>query len=175
MDEPTASLTQQEVELLFGIVRDLRANGVTVVDGWSTAYYTHFSGSSGRGPQPMVVSYASSPAAEFIFADPPVEESPTASILEPGACYRQIEFVGILSGTQNRSLAEKFVDYMLDAPFQEDVPLQMFVYPVNSSAALLPEFIQWAQVAKQPAALDPALVAANRDEWIARWTEILLP
>jgi thiamine transport system substrate-binding protein len=154
---------------------DLRDNGVTVVDGWSTAYYTNFSGSSGRGPQPMVVSYASSPAAEFIFADPPVEEAPTASILGPGACYRQIEFVGILSGTQNRSLAEKFVDYMLDAPFQEDVPLQMFVYPVNSSAALLPEFIQWAQVAEQPAALDPALVAANRDEWIARWTEILLP
>ena len=43
--------------------RALRENGVTVVDGWETAYYTNFSASSGQGPQPMVVSYASSPAA----------------------------------------------------------------------------------------------------------------
>ncbi len=153
----------------------LRDNGVTVVDGWNTAYYTNFSASSGHGPQPLVVSYASSPAAEFIFADPPVEESPTASILGPGACYRQIEFVGILSGTRNRALAEKFVDYMLDVTFQEDIPLQMFVYPVNASATLPPEFVRWAQVPEQPASLDPALVAAHRDEWIARWTETVFP
>ncbi len=153
----------------------LRDNGVTVVDGWSTAYYTNFSASSGRGPQPLVVSYASSPAAEFIFADPPLEESPTASILGPGACYRQIEFVGILSGAKNRALAEKFVDYMLDVPFQEDVPLQMFVYPVNSSAGLPDEFVRWAQAAEAPASLDPALIAAKRDEWIARWTETVFP
>jgi len=31
MDEPTASLTQKEQHLLFGVVRDLRANGVGVV------------------------------------------------------------------------------------------------------------------------------------------------
>lgn len=153
----------------------LRDNGVTVVDGWSTAYYTNFSGSSGRGPQPLVVSYASSPAAEFIYSDPPVEEAPTASVLGPGACYRQIEFVGILKGASNRRLAEKFVDYMLDVTFQEDMPLQMFVYPVNPSAVLPEEFARWAQVAEQPAALDPALIAAHRDEWIARWTETVLP
>ena len=31
MDEPTASLTQKEVELLFAVVRDLRASGVGVI------------------------------------------------------------------------------------------------------------------------------------------------
>ena len=31
MDEPTASLTQKEVELLFGVVRELRAGGVGVI------------------------------------------------------------------------------------------------------------------------------------------------
>lgn len=152
----------------------LRDNGLVVVGGWETAYYTNFSASSGRGPQPMVVSYASSPAAEVIFADPPVETAPTASILGSGACFRQIEFVGILSGTPNRSLAEKFVDFMLDVPFQEDLPLQMFVYPVNRNAALPPEFVQWAQVAPQPARLDFDLIAAGRDGWIAAWTETVL-
>jgi len=152
----------------------LRANGLTVVDGWNTAYYTNFSASSGRGPQPLVVSYASSPAAEVIYADPPVDESPTASVLGPGTCFRQIEFVGILAGTQNRALAEKFVDFMLSQEFQEDIPLQMFMYPVNPAAQLPPEFVQWAQVADMPAALDPALIEVNRDAWIAAWTETVL-
>jgi thiamine transport system substrate-binding protein len=152
----------------------LRANGLIVVDGWNTAYYTNFSASSGHGPQPLVVSYASSPAAEVIYADPPVEVAPTASILGTGTCFRQIEFVGILQGTQNRALAEKFVDFMLSQQFQEDIPLQMFMYPVNPAAQLPPEFIQWAQVADHPAALDPAFIGANRDAWIAAWTETVV-
>ena len=79
----------------------------------------------------MVVSYGSSPAAEVIFADTPLTEAPTASIVAPDTCFRQVEFVGILKGTQQRALAEKFVDFMLSTPFQEDMPLQMFVFPVN--------------------------------------------
>ncbi len=154
--------------------RALRANGLVVVDDWETAYFTNFSASSGRGPQPLVVSYASSPAAEVIYADPPVSEAPTASILAPGTCFRQIEFVGILKGTRQRALARKFVDFMLSVPFQEDVPLQMFVYPVNRKASLPAEFVQWAEVAQQPASLDPALIAANRERWIAEWTEAVL-
>ncbi len=152
----------------------LRDNGLSVVDGWSTAYYTNFSASSGRGPQPMVVSYASSPAAEVIFADPPVDESPTASILGEGACFRQIEFAGILKGTQKRALAEKFIEFMLSLKFQEGIPLQMFMYPVVPGANLPPEFVQWAQVAEQPASLDPALIDANREAWIAAWTETVI-
>ncbi len=152
----------------------LKANEVTVVDGWSTAYYTNFSASSGRGAQPLVVSYASSPAAEVIFADPPITEAPTASLLAPEACFRQVEFVGILKGTRNRPLAEKFIDFMLGKQFQEDLPLQMFVYPVNQQADLPLEFIRWAQVAKQPAMLDPARIAAGRDGWIKAWTETVL-
>jgi thiamine transport system substrate-binding protein len=152
----------------------LRANGLVVVDDWNTAYYTDFSGSSGRGPQPLVVSYASSPAAEVIYADPPVDSAPTASVLAPGTCFRQIEFVGILAGTPHRSLARKFVDFMLDIQFQQDMPLQMFVYPVNADASLPPQFVQWAQVATQPASLDPATVAAGRDQWIAAWTQTVV-
>ena len=147
----------------------LKANGVSVVDGWETAYYTNFSASSGKGPQPMVVSYASSPAAEVIYASEPLTEAPTASILE--GCYRQIEFVGILKGTQNRALAEKFIDYMLSPEFQSDLPLNMFVYPVNPAANLPEEFTKYAQTALQPSSLDPA---ANREAWIQAWTETVI-
>lgn len=153
---------------------DLRDNGVAVADGWETAYYTNFSASSGQGAQPMVVSYGSSPAAEVIFAETKLDDAPTASILGPETCYRQIEFVGILQGTANRALAEDFVDFMLSKQFQEDLPMQMFVYPVLPSAQLPAEFVDYAQQPDQPASLDSALIAEKRDQWIQDWTETVL-
>jgi thiamine transport system substrate-binding protein len=152
----------------------LRANGVVVVDGWETAYYTNFSGSSGHGSQPLVVSYASSPAAEVVFSTTPLKDSPIGSILGPGTCFRQIEFVGILKGTKNLTLAEKFVDFMLGQQFQEDMPLQMYVFPVNPAARFPDVFTKYAQIPDQPAILDPAVIAAGRDRWVQAWTETVL-
>jgi thiamine transport system substrate-binding protein len=154
--------------------KQMRANDVKVDDGWETAYYTDFSGSSGKGPRPLVVSYASSPPAEVIFATPTPPEAPTASMTGPDTCFRQIEFVGILKGTQNLALAQKWVDYMLGPEFQADMPLQMFVFPANPGVALPPEFKQWAQVPAQPATLKPDDIAAQRDAWIAAWTQTVL-
>jgi thiamine transport system substrate-binding protein len=154
--------------------KGLRENGVVVVNDWETAYYTNFSGSSGKGPQPMVVSYGSSPPAEVIFAEQPLDEAPTASIVAPDTCFRQIEFVGILKGTSQRALAEKWVDYMLDRRFQEDMPLQMFVFPVNRQAQLPEAFVKYAQIPEKPATLDPNLIAEKREAWIEAWTETVL-
>jgi thiamine transport system substrate-binding protein len=154
--------------------RALKENGVVVVNDWDTAYYTNFSASSGKGLQPMVVSYASSPAAEVIYASSPLTESPTASITAPKTCYRQEEYVGILKGTKNQAMAQKFVDFMLDVQFQEDMPLQMLVYPVNKNAAISPEFEKFAQIASDPASLDPQLISEKRDQWIKDWSEVML-
>lgn len=153
--------------------QSLKDNGVVVVDGWETAYYTNFSASSGKGPQPMVVSYASSPAAEVFFASEPLTESPTGSIVASGMCFRQIEFAGILKNGQNRDLAEKFVDFMLGKQFQEDMPLNMFVFPVNQTAQLPEIFVQYAQATDQPAAISYEEISANRDAWIEAWAEVM--
>ena len=149
-------------------------NNVVVVNDWETAYYTNFSASSGQGPQPMIVSYGSSPPVEVYYAETELEDAPTASIIGPNTCFRQIEFVGILKGTANRDLAEAFIDFMLDKDFQSDIPLQMFVFPVNSNAVLPKVFTQYAQIPDQPATLDPALIDANREDWINAWMEIVL-
>jgi thiamine transport system substrate-binding protein len=154
--------------------RALKDNGVVVVDSWETAYYTNFSGSSGKGPQPMIVSYASSSAAEVVFAEKPLDDSPTASIVGPDTCFRQIEYVGILKGTRQLALAEKFINFMLSTQFQEDMPLQMFVYPVNQNANLPDAFVKYAQIAKEPDALASDVIAANRDKWIQEWTGVVL-
>ena len=154
--------------------KQLKANGVKVDDGWEAAYYTDFSGSSGKGPQPLVVSYASSPPAEVVFAKTPPTDAPTGSVVGDAACFRQIEFVGVLKGAKNPDLARKFVDFMLSVQFQEDMPLQMFVFPVNPQAKLPEAFVKYAQVPKSPATLAPDDIAQNRDTWIQKWTETVL-
>jgi thiamine transport system substrate-binding protein len=151
----------------------LRANDLLITDGWSAAYWGEFSAAS-DGDRPIVVSYASSPAAEVVFADPPIDVPPTAAVIAPGSCYRQVEFVGILRGTENRELAEKLVDFMLDRQFQEAIPLHMFVFPAYSAASLPDVFVRWAAVSDEPAMLDAALVDANREAWIQAWTDVTL-
>jgi len=152
---------------------DLRANDLLVTNGWEDAYYGHFSVAS-DGDRPLVVSYGSSPPAEFIFADPPVDEAPSASIVAPGTCFRQIEFAGILTGTEHEELAQKWIDYMLSEPFQEDMPLNMFVFPANENAGLPEAFIDWAQIPDQPVTLPPDRIQAERENWIEAWTEVVL-
>jgi thiamine transport system substrate-binding protein len=152
---------------------DLRANGVLVTDGWEDAYWGQFSAAS-EGDRPLVVSYASSPPAEVYYAEEPLEEAPTAAILADDTCFRQIEFVGILAGTQHRKAAEKLVDFMLSKRFQEDIPLQMFVFPVSQDAELPDVFVQHAAVPDKPATVDPAEIEDKREAWIEAWTETVL-
>lgn len=154
--------------------RSLVANDVLVVNDWETAYYQEFTGSAGRGPRPIVVSYGSSPPFEMLYAESPPAEPPTAAVTGPLSCFRQIEFVGILAGAENRDLAERWVDFMLSLPFQEDLPLNMFVFPVNRDAVLQKEFVDFLAVPDEPALLDPAVIAANRERWIREWTEVVL-
>ena len=149
--------------------KGLKANDVKVVDGWETAYYTEFTRAGGT--RPIVVSYSSSPAYEV---QNPKDGSPTAALVADGACFRQIEFVGILKGTQNRDLAEKWVDFMLSTAFQEDMPGQMYVFPVNPAAKLDELFTQFLVSPQEPAFVSLEEIAANREKWIEAWTEVVL-
>jgi thiamine transport system substrate-binding protein len=151
----------------------LRENGVLVVDGWEEAYTVRFSGAAGsRGKRPIVVSYASSPPAEVIFRDPKPSEAPTGVIED--SCFRQIEFAGVLRGAANEDGARKLVDFMLSERFQEDIPLQMFVFPAREDAALPPEFEKFAVVPSRPLDLPPDEIEENRERWVDEWTDIVV-
>ena len=153
--------------------KKLRDNDVLVTNGWKTAYWGHFSAAS-KGNRPIVVSYATSPPAEVYFSKKPLDEAPTAAVTGPETCFRQIEFVGILKGTKNRKLAEKLVDFLLGKMFQEDIPLQMFVFPANKSAGLPEVFTKHATIAEKPVQVAPEAIAANREKWIEAWTDTVL-
>ncbi len=151
----------------------LKANGVLVSDSWDDAYDTQFSGGSGKGSRSLVVSYASSPAAEVYYAAPQPSESPVGTMFD--GCFRQIEYAGVLAGASQPALAGQWVDFMLSKQVQEDIPLQMFVYPVRTDAQLPPVFQQFAEVAPAPLTMPYDVIGQNRDQWIAQWTDIVLP
>jgi thiamine transport system substrate-binding protein len=152
--------------------RNLRANDVLVVDGWEEAYTVRFSGSSGKGSRPIVVSYASSPPAEVIFAGRPLAEAPTAVV--EASCFRQVELAGVLRGAPNEQGARELIDFMLSPAFQRDVPTSMFVFPVRAGVALPSAFERWAVVPARPLSLPPEEIGANRDRWIREWTDVVL-
>ncbi len=154
--------------------RDLRANDVFVAEGWEDAYYGQFSGSSGDGDRPLVVSYATSPAAEVFFADPQPAESPTGNILTPGETFRQVEFVGVLKGASQPELAHQWVDFMLGPDFQADIPLQMWVYPARTDTPLPEVFTLHAQQPDQPVSIAPDAIDAGREGWLRDWTDAVL-
>ena len=153
--------------------QQLRANGVEVTSGWEDAYYGKFSGgSTSEGSKPLVVSYASSPVAEVVFADPPVDEAPTGVIT--AGCYRQIEGAGILTGTDHEDEARELIDFLLSPRVQADVPLSMFVYPVRSDVDLPAEFEADAVAPDQVSELAPDVIEEHRDEWIKAWNDIVV-
>jgi thiamine transport system substrate-binding protein len=150
----------------------LRDNAVLVVEDWDTAYYSSFSGGSGEGDRPLVVSYATSPVAEVVFADPPITEAPTGVVARQ--CFRQVEYAGVLHGSKAPELARQFVDFMLSEDFQSDIPLNMYVFPASPNADVPDVFERYAAVVGDSAGLDPAQIAANRDRWVQEWTDVVL-
>lgn len=150
----------------------LRENKIKIVNDWETAYYTEFSRWGGN--RPIVLSYNSSPVFEILFSEEPMDKPPTKAVVIAGSCYRQIEFVGILKGTDNRENAEKFIDFLLSPQFQEDIPLQMFVFPVNKNARLDETFINFLEIPDNPIMLEPEDIALNREDWIREWTDTVI-
>ncbi|MEO6126233.1 MAG: thiamine ABC transporter substrate-binding protein [Ilumatobacteraceae bacterium] len=151
---------------------DLRNNGITVVDGWDQAYYESFSGSSGKGPSPLVVSYGSSPPAEVIYGDPRPATAPTAVI--ESTCFHQVEFAGILAGTDHPEAAGQLIDFLISKQFQDVLPLTLFVYPARTDAAVPAEFTEFSIRPTNPLSLPAADIEANAQDWVSQWTNLVV-
>lgn len=148
----------------------LAEGGVTVTSGWSDAYYGEFV--QGGGDKTVVLSYATSPVAEVFYADPAIDSSPTGVMTD--GCFRQIEFAGVLKGTEHQAESEALIDFMLGDVFQADIPLNMFVFPANADVELPEVFTAHAVHVENPMILDPEIIENFRSEWTEDWTEIVL-
>ncbi|MGI9610742.1 MAG: thiamine ABC transporter substrate-binding protein [Acidimicrobiia bacterium] len=147
--------------------RDLRDNGVSITSGWSEAWADYVGGDP-CGDKAIVNSYASSPVFEGLFGG----DDPTISSIIADSCFAQIEFAGVLAGTNSPENAGKLVDYLLTPEVQADIPLNMFVEPVNSAATIPDDFARWAVPVEAPLTLPPDQIAANQARWTQEWLEL---
>jgi thiamine transport system substrate-binding protein len=147
--------------------KKLMANGAKVTSGWTDAYEVDFTAGGGNGDRPIVTSYSSSPP----FTVPEGGTRPTTHALLD-TCLRQVEYAGVLKGAKNPEGMEKFIDFMLGREFQEALPDNMYVHPVDRSATLPESWARFAPVAPKPFVVDPAEVSENRTEWLREWRDI---
>ncbi len=163
-----ATISEYELNGWLDFWKDLRDGGVRVAPDWDTAYYGDFTRYGGDSP--MVLSYASSPPAEVVFAEDPIDEAPTG-VIEAG-CYRQIEYAGVLNGTLYPEAAGRLIDYMLSVEFQERIPLTWFVFPANRDAKLPEVFTENTTVPKTPVRFTYESMV-DREMWIDQWVEVM--
>jgi thiamine transport system substrate-binding protein len=147
-------------------------NGLLVTEGWEEAFNGEFSAGGGGGDRPIVVSYASSPPVAVYFADPPPEESPIGVV--EASCFEQVEYAGVLAGTDHADEAGQLVDFFLSPAFQEDVPLGMFVFPAVEGTPLPEVFTEFAAVPEDPLRLPVDVIGQGRDDWVDAWTATVL-
>jgi thiamine transport system substrate-binding protein len=152
--------------------RALKANGLKVDDGWAQAYFDDFTVGGSTGTRTVVVSYATSPPADVVAATPP-KTATDVGVVDDG-CFRQIEFAGVLKGTTHAAAAHAFIDFLLSKPFQEDMPLQMFVYPVRKGAALPAAFTTYSAKPVHVVDIPQDKIRQSREQWIKDWTSTVL-
>lgn len=149
----------------------MRANGVKVAKGWSEAYYTEFS--KNGGTRPLVVSYATSPAAEVFYSKEKITEPPTGVLFLKGGVFRQVEGVALIKGGGQREAAVRFIEFMRSPAVQEALQTSMWMFPAVPG-------IPRAEVmrhAAEPAsfdALSSEVIAEKGAEWVSRWTKVVL-
>ncbi|HPW29858.1 MAG TPA: thiamine ABC transporter substrate-binding protein [Rhodoferax sp.] len=149
----------------------MRANGVKVSKGWSEAYYTEFSHNGGA--HPLVVSYASSPAAEMFYRKTKLTEPPTGSLTIAGGVFRQVEGVALVKGGKARAAAAQFVEFLRSAAVQKSLQTEMWMFPVDASVAR----VDALRYAVEPTTFDsPGAkdIADKNAQWIQRWMRVVL-
>ncbi len=141
----------------------LRPNILTITEGWDTAYGLFTSGEA-----PMVLSYTTSPAYHVEYEDTTRYQ---AAIFKEGN-YLQIEGMGILKGSKNRMLAEKFIDFILTEDFQMEIPLTNWMFPVNPEVKT-PDSFRYAPKPDKTLSLDTFEIERNQDRWIKGWLSVV--
>ena len=149
----------------------MRANGVKVTKDWSEAYYTEFSRNGGS--RPLVVGYASSPAAEVHYGKGKFDTPPTGVLFLKGGVFRQVEGAAVLNGAKQPALAAKLVQYLQSAPVQKAVPTEMWVYPAVKNTPL-PDVFKHARAPQHSDNPSEADIAKNQRRWVGQWIRVVL-
>ncbi len=166
-----ANIADMGEEGAFKWWAQLRQNGVKVSKSWSDAYYTEFTHNGGS--RPLVVSYATSPAAEVHFGKGKYSTPPTGNLFLKGGVFRQVEGAAVLNRAKQPQLAAKLVQYLQSDAVQKALPSEMWVYPAVRGTAL-PKVFEFAQVPAQYGAPKTGDMATKQKQWVSRWVRTVV-
>jgi thiamine transport system substrate-binding protein len=166
-----ATIAHMGEEKAFEWWKSMRANDMKVAKGWTEAYYTDFSRNGGA--YPIVVSYASSPAAEVFYSKEKLADSPTASLFLPGSVFRQVEGAALIKGGKQRAEAEKFLEFMRSNDVQEAMQTTMWMFPMQATTKRA-DVMKYAAEPGKFESLPAAVIAEKGAGWINRWTKTVL-
>ncbi len=141
----------------------LRPSILTITQGWSQGY-TLFT----AGEAPLVLSYGTSPVYHSEYEG---SRRFRAAEFSDGH-VTQVEGMGIVSGTQKRSEAELFMDYMLSEESQIVLAMSNIMFPSNKNIKL-PESFDMALYPERTISISGiSNNAAETEKLIKRWTEV---
>lgn len=146
----------------------LKANGVSVSNGWSDAYEVEYTASADSGTRPIMVSYSTSPAAELD------EDGNATTAVLADSCFRQVEYAAVLANAKNVEGAHKVIDFLLSDEVQKTFPTEMYVYPVSPAVELPESWEKFGALSDNPIEVDPQKMDENRKQWIEQWTETVV-
>ena len=149
----------------------MRANGLKVSKGWTEAYYTEFSHNGGA--YPLVLSYASSPAAEVFFSKTKLAAPPTGSLALPGAVFRQVEGVGLVRGGKERAAAVRFIGFLRSAAVQQALQTEMWMFPADATVTRV-DALRHAVEPTFHHSPGPQAITEHGRDWVTRWTQVVL-
>jgi thiamine transport system substrate-binding protein len=151
--------------------KQLRQGGVKVANSWSDAYYKEFTRNGGT--RPLVVSYATSPAAEVFYSEKKIDTSPTRNVSLPGAVFVQVEGIALLKGGRHPELAGQFMRFMRSAEVQSALQTTMWMWPAQGGVALDP-VMQHVGDVPTAQALSTVTLNDSAKAWRQRFADVVL-
>ncbi len=149
---------------------DLDEGGAQVAANWTEAYLGAYTvGSSGEGDRPLVLAYASAPAADAVFTPGAGDSPPSVALDLPGAGFHQIDLVGIAADTPRVEQARALVEFLLGPEFQASVAQRMFAFPVLPDAETGQSFAEHARPPAEPVNMEPSILDDRMQSWLVSW------
>ena len=142
----------------------LKPRVLTTTPGWSEAYALFT-----KGEVPMVLSYTTSPAYHVIAEN--TDRYKAADFSE--GHYLQIEVAGLIEGSPEKALAQKFLAFMMTPGFQDQIPTNNWMFPAGTTSVPLPAAFGALVKPAKTLLYSPGEVEKNRRAWIDEWLNVM--
>jgi len=146
--------------------RSIKDNVFNIYDNQDDAYNAYLAGEA-----PMILGLDTTP----IFHTQNEHTEKYRSTIPKEGGFKFIEGVGILSSSQHKYYAKKFVDFVLSTEFQEKITNEMWMKPANKKVKLPPDYEILPKMTNDYTKdLSTRQTRLQYDEWIKKWKRIML-